>query len=88
MGFETVSKYGRLLGLGELAGYNLPDEHPDRFDSAACLRRSRANVQLWRRHSGNSAAARRAFCRIAKRRDTLLLAVSPARKKLRILRRE
>src|SRR5206468_12468199 len=28
MGFETVSKYGRLLGLGELAGYNLPDEHP------------------------------------------------------------
>jgi cell division protein FtsI/penicillin-binding protein 2 len=31
MGFETVSKYGRLLGLGELAGYNLPDEHPGSF---------------------------------------------------------
>jgi len=31
MGFETVSKYGRLLGLGELAGYNLPDEHPGAF---------------------------------------------------------
>jgi penicillin-binding protein 2 len=34
MGFETVSKYGRLLGLGELAGYNLPDEHPGAFPSA------------------------------------------------------
>jgi len=31
MGFETVSKYGRLLGLGELAGYNLPDEHAGSF---------------------------------------------------------
>lgn len=31
LGFETVSKYGRLLGLGELAGYNLPDEHPGAF---------------------------------------------------------
>jgi penicillin-binding protein 2 len=34
MGFETVSKYGRLLGLGELAGYNLPDEHPGSFPVA------------------------------------------------------
>ncbi|HYK38706.1 MAG TPA: penicillin-binding transpeptidase domain-containing protein [Candidatus Eremiobacteraceae bacterium] len=31
MGFETVSKYARLLGLGELAGYNLNDEHPGSF---------------------------------------------------------
>ena len=31
MGFETVSRYARLLGLGELAGYNLPDEHPGSF---------------------------------------------------------
>jgi cell division protein FtsI/penicillin-binding protein 2 len=31
MGFDTVSKYGRLLGLGELSGYNLPDEHPGTF---------------------------------------------------------
>jgi penicillin-binding protein 2 len=31
MGFDTVSRYGRLLGLGELAGYNLPDEHPGAF---------------------------------------------------------
>jgi penicillin-binding protein 2 len=31
MGFDTVSRYGRLLGLGELAGYNLPDEHPGTF---------------------------------------------------------
>jgi penicillin-binding protein 2 len=31
MGFETVSKYGRLLGLGELAGYDLADEHPGAF---------------------------------------------------------
>jgi cell division protein FtsI/penicillin-binding protein 2 len=31
LGFDTVSKYGRLLGLGELAGYNLSDEHPGSF---------------------------------------------------------
>src|ERR1700676_904192 len=31
MGFDTVSRYGRLLGLGELSGYNLPDEHPGSF---------------------------------------------------------
>jgi len=31
MGFETVSKYGRLVGLGELAGFNLPEEHPGSF---------------------------------------------------------
>jgi penicillin-binding protein 2 len=31
MGFDTVSKYGRLLGLGELAGYDLADEHPGAF---------------------------------------------------------
>ena len=31
MGFDTVSKDGRLLGLGELAGYDLPDEHPGSF---------------------------------------------------------
>lgn len=34
MGFETVSKYGRLLGLGELAGYNLTDEQPGAFPMA------------------------------------------------------
>src|SRR5271165_557520 len=34
MGFDTVSKYGRLMGLGELAGYNLPDEHPGAFPMA------------------------------------------------------
>jgi cell division protein FtsI/penicillin-binding protein 2 len=28
MGFDTVSRYGRLLGLGELAGYQIPEEHP------------------------------------------------------------
>ena len=31
MGFDTVSRYGRLLGLGELAGYNLAEEHPGSF---------------------------------------------------------
>lgn len=35
MGFDTVSKYGRLLGLGELAGYNLADEHPGSFPMQA-----------------------------------------------------
>jgi penicillin-binding protein 2 len=33
MGFDTVSKYARLLGIGELAGYNLPEEHPGAFPS-------------------------------------------------------
>ncbi len=34
MGFDTVSRYGRLLGLGELSGYNLTDEHPGSFPTA------------------------------------------------------
>src|SRR5438552_6338391 len=34
MGFDTVSRYARLLGLGELAGYNLPEEHPGSFPMA------------------------------------------------------
>jgi len=34
MGFDTVAKYARLLGLGELAGYNLPEEHPGSFPAA------------------------------------------------------
>src|SRR3981081_90375 len=28
MGFETVSTYARTLGLGELAGYEIPEEQP------------------------------------------------------------
>jgi penicillin-binding protein 2 len=33
MGFDTVSRYARLLGLGELAGYNLPEENPGALPS-------------------------------------------------------
>jgi LysM repeat protein/beta-lactamase class D len=33
MGFETVARYARLLGLGELAGYNLPEEQPGTLPS-------------------------------------------------------
>jgi penicillin-binding protein 2 len=33
MGFDTVSHYGHLLGLGELAGYQIPEEHPGGFPS-------------------------------------------------------
>jgi cell division protein FtsI/penicillin-binding protein 2/LysM repeat protein len=33
MGFETVARYARLLGLGELAGYNLPQEQPGALPS-------------------------------------------------------
>lgn len=33
MGFETVSRYARLLGLGERAGYNIFEEHPGFFPS-------------------------------------------------------
>jgi penicillin-binding protein 2 len=38
MGFDTVSRYARLLGLGELAGYNLPEEHPGAFPMAPPVR--------------------------------------------------
>jgi penicillin-binding protein 2 len=31
MGFDTVSRYGRLLGLGELSGYQIAEEHPGGF---------------------------------------------------------
>lgn len=34
MGFDTVSRYARLLGLGELAGYNIPEEHPGALPAA------------------------------------------------------
>ncbi|HEX2711129.1 MAG TPA: penicillin-binding transpeptidase domain-containing protein [Candidatus Acidoferrales bacterium] len=34
MGFDTVSRYARLLGLGELAGYNIPEEHPGALPTA------------------------------------------------------
>ena len=34
MGFDTVSRYARLLGMGELAGYNIPEEHPGAFPTA------------------------------------------------------
>ena len=37
MGYDTVAKYARLVGLGELAGYNLPEEHPGAFPSAPPL---------------------------------------------------
>ena len=33
MGFDTVSHYGHLMGLGELAGYQIPEEHPGGFPS-------------------------------------------------------
>lgn len=34
MGFDTVSRYARLMGLGELAGYHLEDERPGSLPSA------------------------------------------------------
>ena len=33
MGFDTVSHYARLMGLGELAGYGIPEEHPGALPS-------------------------------------------------------
>ena len=38
MGFETVARYARLLGLGELAGYNLPEEQPGTLPAVAPAR--------------------------------------------------
>jgi penicillin-binding protein 2 len=34
LGFQTVERYARLLGLGELAGYNLPEEQPGAVPTA------------------------------------------------------
>ncbi len=34
MGFETVSKYAHLLGLGETTGFNIFEEHPGLFPAA------------------------------------------------------
>ncbi len=33
MGFDTVSRYARLLGLGELSGYQIPQEQPGTLPS-------------------------------------------------------
>ncbi|HUI73987.1 MAG TPA: penicillin-binding transpeptidase domain-containing protein [Candidatus Acidoferrum sp.] len=33
LGFQTVSRYARLMGIGELAGYDLQDEHPGALPS-------------------------------------------------------
>jgi cell division protein FtsI/penicillin-binding protein 2 len=33
LGFDTVSRYARLLGLGELTGYGIPEEQPGTFPS-------------------------------------------------------
>jgi penicillin-binding protein 2 len=35
MGFETVSHYGKLFGLGETAGHNIFEEHPGLFPTKA-----------------------------------------------------
>ncbi|HEV8384927.1 MAG TPA: penicillin-binding transpeptidase domain-containing protein [Candidatus Acidoferrales bacterium] len=35
MGFETVSRYGKLFGLGEPAGHNIFEEHPGLFPTKA-----------------------------------------------------
>ncbi len=35
MGFETVSRYGKLFGLGETAGHNIFEEHPGLFPEKA-----------------------------------------------------
>ncbi|HUL14500.1 MAG TPA: penicillin-binding transpeptidase domain-containing protein [Terriglobales bacterium] len=33
LGFETVSRYARMMGIGELSGYDLQDEHPGALPS-------------------------------------------------------
>jgi len=38
MGFATVSRYAKMLGLGELAGYQLPEEQPGLLPSVAPAR--------------------------------------------------
>ena len=38
MGFDTVARYAHMLGLGETAGYNLPEEHAGFFPLAPPVR--------------------------------------------------
>lgn len=38
MGFATVSRYAKMLGLGELAGYQLPEEQPGLLPAVAPAR--------------------------------------------------
>lgn len=33
LGFQTVGRYAHMLGLGQRAGWNLPEEHPGTFPS-------------------------------------------------------
>ena len=89
MGFETVSHYGRLLGLGELAGYQIPEEHPGGFpDGAAGNRRRGADVELRRGNSDDAVATGRAGFQHRQWRHAVLPAISADRRKnARILRR-
>jgi penicillin-binding protein 2 len=53
MGFDTVSKYAHLLGLGELAGYNIPEEQsgtlpaePPKFGGVARMSSFGQGIQM------------------------------------------
>ena len=77
MGFDTVSHYGRLLGLGELAGYHIPEEHPERFPSEPPALGGVARMSSFGQgHSDDAAATGRSGVQHCQRRHALLSAIS------------
>ena len=77
MGFDTVSHYARLMGLGEMSGYGLPRRSQVSAVRAAQKWRCSPHVELWRRHSNHAAAACIGGIHAGQWRNDLLPAVSP-----------
>ena len=77
MGFDTVAKYARLLGLGELTGYNLPEEQPGAVPSEPPRNGGVARMSSFRRrHSDDAIATGFAGFHAGQRRHHVLPAIS------------
>jgi membrane peptidoglycan carboxypeptidase len=79
MGFETVSSYARLLGIGELAGYLIEDEFPGSFPTAPPPMAAWGGCQLRGRNQGDAAPTGGADGGVCQRRHALLSAVPAQR---------
>ena len=79
LGFEKVSYYAHQFGLGELAGWNIPNEHLGTFPSTELDREARRrgqDVLLRRKHFADAAAAGGPDGRDRQRRHAVLPAAS------------
>ena len=77
LGFERVTHYAQMLGLGEKAGLDIPGEQAGRVAGAAAQeRRRRHDDELRRGHSHDSAGTGGAAFRHRQRRHALLPAIS------------